>query len=121
MSLKEIDFSNVYIGSEVNITGPNVSPNPTKIDPELVQDLKEKCQSIYRKTGKVEFPVEFEGIRFRASLINTIKEDVFVCRRMPETVIPLSELRIYDGYTRLFLGPELTGLVVIVLKPFANK
>jgi len=114
MSLKEIEFSNIYIGdSQVNLTGPKVTPNPTKIALEMVQGLKDACQEIYEETGKLEFSVEFENIRFRASLISTIKENVFVCRRMPDRVVHLSKLRIYDGYTQLFLQPDLTGLVVI--------
>lgn len=113
MGFNEIDFANVYLGEQVYVTGPKVTPNPTVIDADLTKELQTLCTEKYDLTGKNEFMVEFEGVRFRASLIDTIKEKVFACRKMPDKVKMLTELGIYDGYTDLFLQPNLTGLVVI--------
>ncbi|MGE4501194.1 MAG: ATPase, T2SS/T4P/T4SS family [Hydrogenovibrio sp.] len=113
MKLNEMDFANIYLGKEVYITGPKLSQNPSVIDPNMAKGLKDLCTEKYDLTGKNEFMVEFEGVRFRASLIDTIKEKVFACRKMPDKVKLLTDLGIYDGYTDLFLQPGLTGLVVI--------
>lgn len=113
MQLKEMDFANIYLGKEIYITGPNTSPNPTVVNSPLAQKLKDLCEEEHKLTGEIEFWVAFEDVRYRVSLIDTIKEKVFACRKMPDKVKMLTDLGIYDGYTNLLLQPNLTGLVII--------
>lgn len=118
MALKEIVFSDIYLGA----TGAWLSGVPGTSDPvaapeddnEEVKDLRVECEDYREKHPEREdFPLRLRDISYRVSVMTSISETVFVLRRLSEKITPITELGIHAGFIEMMMKPKITGLFVI--------
>ena len=117
MALTDIQFSDLYLGEEnCWLSGvPNTCdpiPAPADCGPELAR-LRDSCVKSYDKTSKKEFSVKQDGVSYRASLLPSMSENVFVLRRFPKSVPKIESLGIHSHYVNLLLEQGLSGLIVV--------
>lgn len=123
--LKEHPFSDLYLGEKSEncwLSGiPKTSdPIPAPADcAEELAELRRKCDEFHENSKKAEFAIAHSGTRYRASLLRSMSEDVYVLRRFPEQVPVLESLNIHSHYVDLFMTPHLSGLIVIA-GPFSQ-
>jgi len=119
MTLKELTFSDIYLGahgaawlSGVPGTLDPVQP-PAEVQPEL-NDLRSECEA-YRNRfpDREDFPLRKGEISYRVSVMRSINEVVFVLRRLNDKVAGISELGIPGGIVEMMMAPNLRGLFVI--------
>ena len=118
MALKDITFSDLYLG----MTGAWLSGVPGTSDPVAtppndlaeVLELRAACD-IYREANPLreDFPLRHGDISYRASVMKTISEVVFVLRRLSEKISSIAELGIPPVFVDMMMQPKLTGLFVI--------
>lgn len=118
MALKDITFSDIYLGSE----GAWLSGVPGTSDPvaapagdksELL-NLRVACDK-YRDANPTrdDFPLRHADISYRVSVMATISDVVFVLRRLSEEIAPITSLGIPPVFVEMMMQPKLTGLFVI--------
>lgn len=117
MPLKDIDLKDIYLGeSSAWIAGvPGTSdpiPAPEECRAEL-NDLRELCQQHLSLRESDEFTVRHNEVAYRASVLRSISDMVFVLRRFPAKVPSLESLGIHQGYIAKLMEPNLSGLIVI--------
>lgn len=115
--LKEIDLKDIYLGR------PNawLAGVPGTSDPipapdhclEELDELRDMCDQFVAARGKEEFTVRHNDVAYRASVLKSMSDVVYVLRRFPPTVPPLESLGIHQGYVSRFMQPGLSGLVVV--------
>lgn len=115
--LKDIDLKDIYLGRpNAWLSGvPGTSdpfPAPEECAGEL-EELRNLCDERIRELGKDEFTIRHENVSYRASVLKSINEQVFVLRRFPTHVPPLESLGLHSGYVAKFMQPGLTGLIVL--------
>lgn len=118
MALKELTFSDIYLGA----SGAWVSGVPGTSDPvaapeedaDEVKGLRSACEAYREKNPEREdFPLRFGNVSYRASVMNSITETVFVLRRLSEKITPITDLGIPPVFVDMMMAPRLTGLFVI--------
>lgn len=117
MKLINVDFSDIYLGNGTSW----LAGVPQKLDPvpaplecaEELADLRLKCDEIVASTGKKDFTVRGGEIAFRASVLQSLNETVYVLRRFPQKVPLLSELGFHAMHVNRLMTPRMTGLVVV--------
>lgn len=117
MALKDLIFSDAYIGHKAWLSGVPGTKDPVlapEVDWPEVVDLREACEK-YRalNTEREDFPLRHGGISYRASVMLTIDETVFVLRRLSETITPIADLGIPPVFVEMMMDPTLTGLFII--------
>lgn len=115
--LKDIDLKDIYLGR------PNawLAGVPGTSDPipapehclEELDELREMCDQFVGARGKDEFTVRHNDVAYRASVLKSMSDSVYVLRRFPPTVPPLDTLGIHSGYTARLMQPGLSGLIVV--------
>lgn len=115
--LQDLKFKDIYLGkSRALLSGVPNTKDPV-LAPESARDdlskLRTKCEELRATTGREEFPVRSGDITYRASTMETLSDNVFVLRRMPETIPRPEDLSIHPGYLEMLARPGLTGLVVV--------
>jgi Tfp pilus assembly pilus retraction ATPase PilT len=118
MALKDLTFSDLYLG----MTGAWISGVPGTSDPVAappddlseVLELRAACDN-YRAENpeREDFPLRYGDISYRASVMKTISEVVFVLRRLSEKILSIAELGIPPVFVEMMMQPKLTGLFVI--------
>ncbi len=117
MALHDQKFSDLYLGNNHSwLSGvPNTLdpvPAPDDCNEELAS-LRKICISEMDRSKKDEFSIKHEGISYRASLLRSLSEDVFVLRRFPPRVADLEDLGLHSGYVSMLLRKGLSGLIVV--------
>lgn len=118
MTLKDLAFSDIYLGaSGAWFSGVPGTSDPIATPPEHlaeVANLRVACD-LYRRENlsRDDFPIRHGDISYRASVMNTINEMVFVLRRLDEKIQSISELGIPPFFVEMMMKPKLTGLFVI--------
>lgn len=117
MPLSELSFSDLYLG-EVNrwVSGVPQTLDPIPAPEDCFADLdelRELCVKSHAGDGKEEFSIAHKGVTYRASLLQSLSENVFVLRRFPKEIPPLETLNIHPHYVSLLLGQRLSGLIVV--------
>lgn len=115
--LKDIDLKDIYLGR------PNawLAGVPGTSDPipapehclEELDELREMCDQFVGARAKDEFTVRHNNVAYRASVLKSMSDSVYVLRRFPPTVPPLDSLGIHSGYTARLMQPGLSGLIVV--------
>ena len=118
MPLKELSFSDLYVGSEnawmSGVPGTSDVIKPPLHDIDEIKELRDVCEQKLTKNPEVgDFSIRHWGINYRGSVMHTIKEAVFVLRRLGETIAPLTGLGIPTVFTEMMMRPKLTGLFII--------
>lgn len=116
-TLKEIDFADIYLGENgAWLSGGGIQLDPVPAPPAVkaeLDELRKKCVHFGAESGKGEFAIRNNGVTFRASVMKTMSETVYVLRRFPSTVPSLDELGLHPRHmTRLMTHP-MSGLVVV--------
>ena len=118
MPLKDTQFSDLYLGNDgswlsgVPGTTDPIAPKPE--DQEELLALRGECEKYIKENPtKEDFRIEHAGIHYRASVMATIVEKIFVLRRLDEKVKPLAALGIPAPVIELMMKKRMTGLVVI--------
>lgn len=115
--LKDIDLKDIYLGRpNAWLAGvPGTSdpiPAPGNCLDEL-DELRDMCDQFVAAREKDEFTVRHNDVAYRASVLKSMSDTVYVLRRFPPTVPPLEGLGIHNGYVSRFMQPGLSGLVVV--------
>lgn len=115
--LKSLTFSDIYLGANACwLSGVPQTNDPIPAPPECegeLASLRDECTKISSSTSRDEFSVKFNDIAYRASLLKSLSEDVFVLRRFPDTVPKLHELGIHPHYVEMLMQPKLSGLIMV--------
>lgn len=115
--LKDLKFKDIYLGkSRSLLSGVPNTKDPVPAPDTAVGDLASLrllCEEIQKATAREEFPVRSGNVSYRASVMETLSDSVFVLRRMPETVPRPEELSIHPGYVEMLTRPGLSGLIVV--------
>ena len=118
MALKDVLFSDIYVGaSGAWLSGVPGTPDPVAAAPEdgeEVRHLREACRS-YRQQhpDREDFPLRNGDVSYRASVLRSVHETVFVLRRLSERITPIAELGIPPVFVDMMMKPRLSGLFVI--------
>lgn len=115
--LKDIDLKDIYLGhSNAWLAGvPGTSdpvPAPEECEDELTE-LREMCDDFVSTSTKEEFTVRHNDVAYRVSVLKSMSDVVYVLRRFPASVPPLTSLGIHHGYVGRLMQPGLSGLVVV--------
>ncbi len=116
-SLKEMTFSDIYLGESVSFLAgvpgtkdPIPTPAESKDD---VERLRVKCAATHIEKTTPEFPVREGGISYRASVLKTMNETVYVLRKFPSEVPSILHLGLNDKHIAKLLAQGLTGMVLV--------
>lgn len=118
MALKELTFSDIYLGSNgAWFSGVPGTSDPVAAPPgneNEILNLRVACDD-YRAANpqRDDFPLRHADISYRASIMHTISDDVFVLRRLSETIAPITALGIPPVFVEMMMQPKLSGLFVI--------
>lgn len=117
MALKELQFTDIYLGEKdsflAGVPGTlDPVPAPDAVSLELMA-LRQACKTKRDESKQGEFGVSHGGITYRAAVLNATSEEVFVLRRFPDQVPPVEKLGINGKIIEHLLTPRLTGLVCI--------
>lgn len=115
--LKEVPFTDIYLGEDSALVAgvPNTS-DPVPLDSEHddeVRGLRAKCIDQLQKNGREDFAIKHCDIGYRASVIHSLTEVVFVLRRFADQVPRLEGMGIHKRIVENLLVPRLAGLVVV--------
>ncbi|OYY33353.1 MULTISPECIES: ATPase, T2SS/T4P/T4SS family [unclassified Polaromonas] len=117
MALLSIPFTDLYLGETSSwmsgMPGTTDPEPPPEADlPELVA-LRTECEKYFVANPEREsWPIRHAGISYRASLMNTISERVYVMRRLSETITPLEALGLPVPIVESLMRPGMTGLIL---------
>lgn len=118
MALKDLTFSDIYLGPNgAWLSGVPGTSDPVAAPPEddgELMELRVACDK-YRdeNVGRDDFPLRHAGISYRASIMRTIIEVVFVLRRLSDKIATITELGIPPVFLEMMMQPKLTGLFVV--------
>lgn len=118
MSLRELNFSDLYLGRDSSwVSGIPGTSDPVPVPEKSVQeakDLRDACAS-YRDLNPLreDFPIRHSDISYRASVMPTIDETVFVLRRLADKIKSINELGIPPAMVTNLMAPNLTGLLIV--------
>lgn len=115
--LKDIDLKDIYLGRPnawlAGVPGTN-DPIPAPQDClDELEELRDLCDQYVATGGKDEFTIRHNNVAYRASVLRSISDTVFVLRRFPATVPALDGLGIHSGYINKLMQPGISGLIVI--------
>lgn len=118
MALKETTFSDVYLGKD----GAWLSGVPGTLDPiasppddiDEVLSLRKACEAyLVANPEREDFAIRHCDISYRASVMVTISETVFVLRRLSDKVKSIAELGIPPLLVEMMMKPRMTGLFIV--------
>jgi Tfp pilus assembly pilus retraction ATPase PilT len=115
--LSSLPFNDLYLGQDqswfAGLQGESqLVPAPAELLPELAA-LRSLCLRNQDNTSRDEFTIRHQNMAYRASVIRSISDVVFVLRRLPVSVPSIMELNIHPGLLEQILRPNITGLIVI--------
>jgi len=121
--LKDLQIKDIYLGRSSSwLSGlPGTKdpvPAPENCRAELAE-LRDLCEKICESKKREDFPVRHKDITYRAAILESLSDRVFVLRRMPDVVPPPEELNIHPNYVKHLTAPGISGLV-IVAGPFGQ-
>lgn len=115
--LNDIDLKDIYLGRpNAWLSGvPGTSdPFPAPEDcAEELEELRNLCDKRIAEHGKDEFTIRHKNVSYRASVLRSISDVVFVLRRFPAMVPAFDTIGLHGGYISKFMQPGLAGLIVI--------
>lgn len=119
--VKQLSFSDLYLGhptlGDVFSDVPGAEVNPLPANPLLLDDLallNTACREAKKDVPPMtDFKVTYDGIAYRASVMMTLSGEVFVLRKIADTIPSLAELGIPQAYIRHLISKDLSGLFII--------
>lgn len=121
--LNDLQIKDIYLGkSSAWLSGlPGTKdpvPAPTDCSGELA-NLRLLCEEVMANVKREDFPIRHNNVTYRASVLESLTDKVYVLRRMPPTIPRPEDLNIHPAYIKLLMQQSLTGLV-IVAGPFGQ-
>jgi Tfp pilus assembly pilus retraction ATPase PilT len=128
-TVKQLNFSDLYLGhpslddrfSDV----PGAAANPLSATILLRDDLDRLtvvCKSTRTLTPPgSDFKVVYDGVSYRVSVMTTLSGEIFVLRKIAETIGSLTELGVPQAYIRHLMTKELSGLFIVSGSTKAGK
>lgn len=118
MALKEQTFADIYVGAnDAWLSGVPETSDPVATaseDEEEVRSLRSECEAHREKHPEREdFPLRHCDVSYRASILRSINETVYVLRRLSDKIPPIGELGIPHVFADMMMKPKLSGLFVI--------
>lgn len=118
MSLKERTFSDLYLGASgawmAGVPGASDPVATDARDEEEVRSLRAACEAHFdQHPGCEDFPLQHGELAFRASVLRSIHETVYVLRRLRERVPGFAELGVPPLFAERMMAPGLHGLFVV--------
>lgn len=116
--LKDIGFSDLYLTRHrcwLTLSQPDKT-NPVELPSEFRLELNEMitvCDDVEKSTRTKDFAIIHDGCRYRVSVMPSLSEKVFVLRKFPTAIPPISKLGINKEFVNKLLKPHLAGLVLI--------
>lgn len=118
--VRELSFSDVYLGHPVlgdlfaNVPGAPLNPLPANgaMRSDLAL-LKTACIQAGVSARGADFKVTHDGMAYRASVMHTFSGEVYVLRKMEDTVWSLADTGIPQVYFPRLMDPGLSGLFVV--------
>lgn len=101
---------NAWLSGIPGTKDPVLAPADCK---EELLELRALCEKVLTETGREEFPVRCRDVAYRASVLNSINEVIFVLRRIPAKIPTPEELSIHPAYVEMLMRSGLTGLFVV--------
>ena len=115
--LKDIDLKDIYLGRPnswlAGVPGTNDPIQAPEDCLEELDELREMCDQFVSVRAKDEFTIRHNHVAYRASVLRSMSDVVYVLRRFPAVVPSVESLGIHPGYVGRLMQPGLTGLVVI--------
>jgi len=118
MPLKDAKFSDIYVGkTKSHMKGVPGTKDPLPVPDQHaveVAEIRAACEKyVIDNPNRPDFAIRHGDVSYRASIMPTIQETVFVMRRLGDTITPLSELGIPPKYIELMMEQDMTGLFVV--------
>ena len=115
--LGDIQFSDIYLGEGASwLSGIPGTLDPVPAPAHTLDELKRLralCEEQVKQSKRGEFAIRMDGTAYRASIIHSMNEEVFVLRRFPEKVPDIETLNLHPGVIQKLMEPGMTGLVVV--------
>jgi len=115
--LRHLPFTDLYLGEHVaHMAGVPGTHDPLPVPGELeleISELRAKCASVWEQHGRDDFSIKYQNTSYRASVIQSLADTVFVLRRFPESIPQLQQLGIHQKIIENLLEPNITGLIVV--------
>src|SRR5690349_15267117 len=113
--VKQLSFSDLYLGHPLlgdrfsDVPGSDVNP---LVAHTLLRDDLVRLNAVCRETvkgipGSCDFKVRYDGVAYRASVMHTLGGEVFVLRRIADTIYSLAEIGIPQAYIRHLMVKDL--------------
>ena len=120
-TVKQLSFSDLYLGHPTlgdrfsDVCGADINPLPAnpllKDDLELLKAASRDARK--EMTSGYDFNVNYDGVSYRASVMTTRNGEIFVLRKIANTIGTLSELGIPFAYARHLMAKDLSGLFLV--------
>ncbi|HVK95708.1 MAG TPA: ATPase, T2SS/T4P/T4SS family [Noviherbaspirillum sp.] len=119
--VKELEFSDLYLGhpgladrfSDVPGSGVNPLPAGPALRDDLTQ-LTNLCAEERKRSPNVgDFKVSYDEVNYRVSVMPSQGGNVFVLRKIADTISSMAELGIPQAYIRRAMTRDLSGLFVV--------
>ncbi len=118
MALCDVNFSDLYLGRDKSwVSGIPGTSDPVPVPDEDIEEskaLRIACET-YRTNNpsREDFPIRHAEVSYRASIMPTIDETVYVLRRLSEKVRLITDLGIPLPMVNSVMVPNLTGLFIV--------
>jgi Tfp pilus assembly pilus retraction ATPase PilT len=115
--LKDYDLKDIYLGRPkawlAGVPGTN-DPIPAPDDClEELEELREMCDNFVAMRERDEFTIRHNNVAYRASVLKSMSDVVYVLRRFPAEVPAIESLGIHPGHVAKLMQPGISGLIVI--------
>lgn len=119
--VRQLAFSDLYLGhpqlGDLFSDVPGATVNPLPANAPLREDLaqlKAACRESIKNSPQVsEFKIRYDGAAYRVSVMHTLGGEVFVLRKIADTILSLAEIGIPQAYIRHLMAQDLSGLFIV--------
>lgn len=115
--LKNLTFSDIYVGQKASFLGGVAeASDPIPAPPEVqgeIDEIRNLCVETHLRDKKNEFALRYNDTTYRASVLQTIAEQVFVLRRFAAEVPDFTRLGISNAYVSRLLAKQISGLIIV--------
>ena len=119
--VRDLKFSDLYLGDHElgnRLTDvPGAPANPLRAGPELSDDLSAMLAACIQARNdspvEDEFNLKHDDVKYRGTVMRTIGGEMFVLRKMAQTLPSFKDLRLPTPIISVLLEKGLTGLLLV--------
>lgn len=124
--ISEVSFVDLYIGDDftdfngfAGSEGRTVAPASMEAD---ITALRKECQKVYEKLQEPEFPLMYDGIMFRVTMIpDAMGKFIYILRRSSASIRALGTLGLAQPILQKLLDKNARGLILIAGEMASGK